>query len=62
MFRDENVILFLVRKSGWCILCRFGHFCRLDSLALAAHEPLLHFLGFREVLGTFFTLMSGQER
>ncbi len=54
MFRDEIVILFLVGKSGWCILCRFGHFHQSDSLALAAHVPLLSFLGFREVLGGVF--------
>jgi hypothetical protein len=54
VFRDENVVLFLVGKSGWCVLCRFSHFHRLDSLALAAHVPLLRFLGFRELLGDVF--------
>jgi hypothetical protein len=55
VFRDENVILFLVGKSGWCVFCRFGYFCRSDSLALAVHVPLLSFLGFREVLcGIFY--------
>ncbi len=51
MFCDENVALFLVGKSGWCVFCWFGHFCQSDSLALAVHVPLLSFLRFRDVLG-----------
>ncbi len=27
VFRDENVILFLVGNIGWCVLGRFSHFC-----------------------------------
>jgi hypothetical protein len=54
VFRDENVILFLLGNIGSCVLGGFSHFCLSDSLALAAHVPLLSFLGFREVLGNVF--------
>ena len=54
VFRDENVVLFLVGNVGWYVFGRFSHNCRAGSLALAAHVPLLSFLGFREVLGDVF--------
>ncbi len=54
MFRDENVVLFLVGNIGWHVLGGFSHFCWSDFLALAAHVPLLIFLRLREVLGDVF--------
>ena len=56
VFRDDNIVLFLVGKCGGCVLSRFGYFCWLDSLVLAAYVPLLGFLGFREVLSNVFDI------
>ncbi len=54
VFRDEDIVPFLVGKSGGHIIGRCSHFCGSDSLALAAHVSLLSFLGFREGLGNIF--------
>ena len=54
MFRDEDIVPFLVGKSGGHIIGRCSHFCGSDSLALAVHVSLLSFLGFREGLGNIF--------
>ena len=41
-------------KSGGKVLGGFGHFCGLDSLALAMHVTFCSLLGFGEVLGDIF--------